>query len=535
MYVSEHIITKKHYLVLSVLFFALGIFLSAVFSCIKAIIIALALLPFLFIAFKFSTKQTKKAILLSLLFGIFTFFGILRLYSVTQTQNKLSNYIGKEAWLTGTVASEPRLSSNQYSYSFDFDVSYINHKIPASEKIVISIPSDYGINVGLGDHVFCWTKIELPKSDENPLTYDYFTQLKGRNIFLLGKTKNINHLDYDLNRGPLYKIKELGYFIRTKILDAINEILPDNKEYSAILKGILVGDKSGFDDELYKKFSNAGISHIVAVSGLHLSILYSFMALFLGLFSKRRRLNIVLSIPLIVLFMSASAFTPSVCRASIMLFVMFLSLLTYREYSAVTSLFISLGILIFISPYSLFSKSLVLSFSATLGIFVYFNYINQILKLPFLTFGSISGRFSKLFNRVFLSVTSCLSLSYSTFLGTSYFLVLFFGGISKVQFLTNLWVIPLASLVFCLGYISCIIFYICPFISINILRYPLCFFLNLIKKTADFFGDDRFFLETSFKDSAFSYFIVYMGFTFCVYMTLKAFHDIKIQKTLYRK
>lgn len=535
MYVSEHIITKKHYLVLSVLFFALGIFLSAAVSCIKAGIITLILLPFLFITFNLATKRAKKALLLSLIFVTFAFFGIFRFYSVTNAQNKLSEYVDKEAWLTGTVASEPRLSSNQYSYSFDFDVAYINHKIPANEKIIIIIPKDFGINVNLGDHVFCWTKIELPKSDEGPLTYDYFTQLKGRNIFLLGRTKNINHLDYDLKLSPLYKINELGYFVRTKIIDAADELLPNGKEYSAILKGILVGDKSDFDDELYKKFSNAGISHIVAVSGLHLSILYSFMSLFLGFFSKRRRLNIILSTPLIVLFMSASAFTPSVCRASIMLFVMFLSLLTYREYSAVTSLFISLGILIFISPYSLFSKSLVLSFSATLGIFIYFSYINQILKLPLLTFGGLGGRFSKLFNRIYFGFTSCLSLSYSTFLGTSFFLILFFDGVSMVQFLTNLWVIPLASLVFCLGYITCIMFYICPFVSVNILKYPLCFFLNLIKLTTDFFGDERFFLEISFKGSALSYFIVYLGFVFCIYMTLKAFHDIKVQKTIHSK
>ena len=539
MYISEHIITSKHYLILFISSFALGI-LSAValgYTFTLALIVAAlfisAIITVLTMLFK---KKNIKFLIVSLIMGIFATLGVLRLYTADTPQNyTLSDFVGKETWLSGTVSSEPRLTSTKFSYTFDLDLMYLNHNTPAKGTIVMYVPAAYGCDVNLGDKIFCWAKIEKPKSNQNPLSFDYYSQLKGRNVFVTGSTYNINPLTNHTHKTLISVIKETGYFVRSKISYAATTLFNDDPTASAILNGILVGNKSGFDDQLYKQFSNAGISHIVAVSGLHLSILYTFLTMLLFPIMRSRKLTSAVLIPFVLLFMSASAFTPSVCRASIMVLITILSHYTRREYNPVSALFLSLGIILFFAPYSLFSKSLVLSFSATLGIFLYYSYIYEILKLPLTLSATPKSKFGKFSNSAFSFVASSLALSYATFLSTSYFLGVFFGSISKVQFLTNLWIIPTASLVFCLGYIACIMFYISPWLSAKILKYPLSLCLEAIKLTAEHFGKDNYSIKFDLPNQTLTHLVAYIGLSFILYRLFKAFHDMQIQKNLKEK
>ncbi|MBQ9737391.1 MAG: ComEC/Rec2 family competence protein [Clostridia bacterium] len=539
MYISEHIITSKHYLILFISSFVLGILSAAVLGytfTLTLIVVTLFISAIITVLTMIFKKKNSKFLIVSLIMGIFAVLGVLRLYIADTPQSyTLSDFEGKEAWLSGTVSSEPRLTSTKFSYTFDLDLMSLNHHIPAKGTIVMYVPAAYGCDVNLGDKVFCWAKIEKPTSSQISLSFDYYSQLKGRNVFVTGSTYNINHLTNYTPKTLVSVIKETGYFVRSKISYAAETLFNDDPTASAILSGILVGNKSGFDDQLYKKFSNAGISHIVAVSGLHLSILYAFLTMLLLPIMRSRKLTSAVLIPFILLFMSASAFTPSVCRASIMVLITILSHYTRREYNPESALFLSLGIILFFAPYSLFSKSLVLSFSATLGIFLYYSYIYEILKLPLALSAIPKSKIGKLSSSAFSFIFSSLALSYATFLGTSYFLGLFFGSISKVQFFTNLWVIPLASLVFCLGYMACIMFYISPSLSAKILKYPLSLCLEAIKLTAEHFGNDSYSVKFDLPSQTFTHLAAYIGLSFILYRLFKAFHDMQVQKTIKEK
>jgi hypothetical protein len=108
----------------------------------------------------------------------------------------------------------------------------------------------------------------------------------------------------------------------------------------------------------------------------------------------------------------------------------------------------------------------------------------------------------------------------------------FFGSISKVQFFTNLWVIPLASLVFCLGYIACIMFYISPWLSVKILKYPLSLCLEAIKLTAEHFGKDSYCVKFDLPNQTLTHLVAYIGLSFILYRLFKAFHDMQVQKNI---
>ena len=283
MYKSEHIITSKHYLILCVSSFATGILLTILQGCIIASTLVL-------VVFYISTcisvtvscislgRLHKKNIILPVLLAVFAFFGVFRVYTFDNPSgNSIRNYEGQEAWVYGTITSEPHLTSSKHYYTFELDVFQINEDKTVRSTIMMYTPESQGCSFKSGDNIFCWTKIENPESRERSVNHDYYTQLKGKNIFLTGNSKNINPLTEEPGSTLFSRLKKAGGFVRTKISSAVDRLFVNDTVSAAILKGILIGDKSGFDDDLYDKFASSGLSHIVAVSGLHISILFSFL------------------------------------------------------------------------------------------------------------------------------------------------------------------------------------------------------------------------------------------------------------------
>ncbi len=131
----------------------------------------------------------------------------------------------------------------------------------------------------------------------------------------------------------------------------------------ALLKALLCGDKTGMSRDFRSALNISGLAHIAAVSGMHLSVLAGFVIALLG-----RKWGSIAAIPLIVLYAGVTGASPSVLRAGIMALTATAGFLTRREADSLTSLFFALLILTVVNPCALLSPSLLLSFSATLGI-----------------------------------------------------------------------------------------------------------------------------------------------------------------------
>ncbi len=537
MYESEHIITSRHYLIMAVIAFATGIVFSVivkthyVLSVAKAIIIIAIILISIMLSLKICSRHHKLRLkpfllplflLLAILAGIFRIIGVDYLFP-----GPLAEYDGQSVWLSGTVTTEPKLTQKVYNCYFEMKIHKINDKTVPEEDIIIYIPTYRGQYVSKDDMISCWTKITKLQQDYTEGIYSYNTNLHTKNIFYSGTTKNTNPEDFKL---PL-TLASIGKEASLTVSKTANSILISNKTNSAILTGILVGDKSGFTDDMYAKFSSAGLSHIVAVSGMHLSILFGAIISIFSVFNLKRNWILLLSVPIIVFFAATSGFTPSVCRASIMILTMIAAMLFKRRYSPINALFLSLGIILLVSPYSIFSPSLTLSFCATLGILVYFKYIFYFLsKLTNLVHikNNIANRtVTHILNIVITSV----SLSISVVIGTAYFSLMLFGSISFAQFFTNIWIIPVVTIVFVLGYMVCIAQYLLPPLALA-LRYPLNIFVGIIASTADSFGKQMFTLQVSDGSVLWVLGIAYLGFAIMLYRILKTFHGFSEEKRI---
>ncbi len=538
MYKSQHVITLKHYLVLCIISFALGMYIYAQLPVLPALIIILlstiafaSLLTVKMVMYftkhrsgNFYSKLTLILVLIS-----FLMLGIFRIYtSESAVYNSINKHSGTENWVYGRVVSDPTLTSKGYSCTFQLDTVQIGKDSSARGTIIVYGPAGQVEKIQLGDNIYFWATIERPELLETDPLFDYYMSLSSKNIFVTADTNNINLYPGSFSTSPISYIKDYGQRIRNLICSSIDKMITNDPTASAILKGILIGDKSDFTDEMYTKFANAGISHVVAVSGLHISILFSFLAIMFATFKLNKRISLYLTIPFILIFMSASAFTPSVCRASIMILITVLGILCHEEYDPITALFLALGIIIAVSPYSLFSKSLVLSFTATLGIFVYLPYLDNLTGIKSLEKLNTDKLFSKNIFRIVQSLRYSVLLSVSTFFGTVYFILMFFGKISYVQFLTNLWIIPTVTFTFCIGYVVCAFSYILPFAA-KILTYPLMLLLNIIKATINAFGSDKYSLTVPAHTTALPYSLWWFAGLLIIYLVLKALSDTKTE------
>jgi len=242
------------------------------------------------------------------------------------------------------------------------------------------------------------------------------------------KTK-INHVD-------TVPVQYFAAKLRKSILDTLLNLFPDDT--LAFSKALLLGDSSDLTYEVDTALKVSGIRHVIAVSGLHVSILFSLIYQLCG---KRRFLTAVFGIPTLFLFAAVAGFTPSVVRACIMQLLMILALLINKEYDSPTALAFAVLTMLAINPLSVTSVSLQLSAGCMVGILLFSERINSYLlnekRLGKAKANSIKGRIARW-------ISGSVSVSVSAMLVTTPLSAYYFGMVSLIGLITNmlcLWVI----------------------------------------------------------------------------------------------
>ena len=165
--------------------------------------------------------------------------------------------------------------------------------------------------------------------------------------------------------------------ILNKIKKNVKEAL--GEERAGIFLGLIIGEKDDIQEEMQEKFQNASMSHILAVSGMHITyIILGINFLFKSKIGKNYT-NII-SIVVLVFYMVITDFSPSIIRAGIMEILMLSSKLFYKKNDTINSMAISLLVILINNPFRIENLGLQLSYSATLGMILFHKKIYQILK-----------------------------------------------------------------------------------------------------------------------------------------------------------
>lgn len=229
----------------------------------------------------------------------------------------------------------------------------------------------------------------------------------------------------------------------SRLRQCIRQILADCFPEKALgfVQALLIGDSSLLDYETDAAFQVSGVRHVIAVSGLHVSILFS---LFTMVSLKRRVFTALLGFPGLMLFAAAAGFTPSVSRACIMCALMLLSLLLEKEYDGPTSLAFAALTMLMVNPLVITSVSFHLSAVSVAGIFLFYESANNWLleKLK-------PGKGRTLRSRVKKWFAGSISMSLSATVLTVPLCAYYFGVVSLIGMVTNLLVLWVIGPVFC--------------------------------------------------------------------------------------
>lgn len=280
----------------------------------------------------------------------------------------------KEQGLTikGIVVSDK--TEKEYSDTYKIKVNKCDEVLKYKNKyLYIKIGKKLKVTLDYGDEIIIKGKYIEPNTKRNYGGFDYKQYLKTKNIYGSVNVENIK-----INNK---KKANVLFYLANKLACKIEKTIDDNleKNEASLLKGILIGKISDIEEETYKNFRVANISHILAVSGMHVSyIIIGCNILFEKSIGKRKSKYIIIAI--LIIYMFVTGFSPSIVRATIMGILFMISKIVYRKNDVWTSISLSLLIILVFNPYIIMNIGLQLSYIGTIGIILLQRIVQDVLK-----------------------------------------------------------------------------------------------------------------------------------------------------------
>jgi competence protein ComEC len=203
-------------------------------------------------------------------------------------------------------------------------------------------------------------------------------------FFLLGAERFVSKqpLSASAPEKIIARIKDFSIKTRLKAEEKLRIYIVDKEDY-AVMTAFTLGDKTDIPKRLKNSYRNAGVMHILALSGLHVGIIWTIIITLLFAFKINYRgklTGLAITIVIIILYSIITGFSPSVQRAGIMLTVWRVSDITFRQTDKWNILCISALIICLIDPSALFKAGFQLSFAAVAGIALISPVINESFK-----------------------------------------------------------------------------------------------------------------------------------------------------------
>lgn len=281
--------------------------------------------------------------------------------------------------------------------------------------------------VNIGSSVIVKGKLVSPKNNTVPYLFNYKKYLYNKRVYYTLKIDSIKILNE--NSNPFIKLKN-------RVIKHVNSYKDSTYLYAFIL-----GKTELISDEVLTSYRENGISHLFALSGLHVSIFSSILLFILKKLRFKEILNYVLIFIFLLLFSFITGFSPSILRATLLFFLLGINKVFYLNIRTLDILYLVFIILVIINPFIIYNLSFILSFTAAF----------------FLIFSSdlLKGKnyFVSLFKVSLLSYFASLPLS-----------IYYFGYTNLLGTILNLVFVPLVS--FVVFPLTLLIFIISKFYSI---------------------------------------------------------------------
>jgi competence protein ComEC len=341
-----------------------GIFLGSKLS-LPLFALAFGLIPFALIPLLHSSRKTlivAGLCLFALIGGGFHFPSSLP----PLDEHSLCFYNDKGTLeIEGMVAEEPDIRDRYCLLTFSASEIIVNgEKEEVSGTALIRVPR-YPI-YHYGDVLKITGRLETPPQFED---FDYKNYLARQGIYSVIYYPKVELLDQSEGSKPLQWI----YSLRERLSASLTRALPEPQ--GSLAQAILLGLRGNIPDSLYETFSRTGIAHLLAISGLHISIIIAmFLSFGILVFGRRRSIYIWLTLAITWLYALLAGMHPPIIRAAIMGSLFLIAEYLGRQRSAIIALAFAAAVMVGIQPHLLWSVSFQLSFLAMAGLIILYPY-----------------------------------------------------------------------------------------------------------------------------------------------------------------
>ncbi len=446
-------------MVLAIAFHTEVLKIAAVCFVVSAILLAMCI------------KGNKKAVCAAVCFlsaagSLFGYVGMLNFHVLPI----VNDYSGKTVSFSGMIVSQPYTENG--NTRFVIKTAMIDGR---KEKLKINITSSYTLPMQIYD--CAEGTVELSSAFEEG--YGYSSYCAARSIFLTAYINPYYSGEYSVKHNenkPFYSVFNdvRNYFARIFFKYM-------SYDEASLCTAVVTGDKAYLRDDIYTAFKQLGVSHILVVSGMHLSVIAAMLYLISDNIISNRYISLAIELLGVTAFAGMTGFGFSVRRALIMAVVMILGRFSGYLTDSLNSLGLAAAVLC-LDPLNAGDIGMLWSFSCTLSIVV----LAEKMK-------AFAVKKLDLTNHVIIMTISLLSTSTAALIGSIPFFIFVTGSFSPYTLLANILMTPFTGIMIICGELSAAMFAL----HFNVLGYPLMFITGITAKYYIYVVEHFYKLENS--------------------------------------
>ena len=376
---------------------------------------------------------SRNSILLLVAMGISAGFGSTALWTQVY-YTPATEMVGAPRTIEAEVLDWPQQSNYGYSVLVRLSID------GAPDAKTILYIGEEGSELRPADTVTGFAELQM--ADYN-FSGEKVTYYLAKGILLTGKVYGALEWTRPERPSPMHIPAYLSRALKDGIADAFSE------QNAPFVQAVVTGNRDNLTDAFTTSLQRAGLSHTVAVSGMHMAFLAGALALILGRYHRRTSLIVI---PIVLVFMMVAGNTPSVVRASIMIIMLHIAPLVGRERDTVTALMFALLLILIQNPYAITNVGLQLSFTSVAGILAVSEPLQarmeRALHLPW---GEEKDRRLSAVSRFVRGIACAISISVGAMIFTTPLVAHYFGTVSLISPLANLLTLWAIALVFAWG------------------------------------------------------------------------------------
>lgn len=302
--------------------------------------------------------------------GVWLFFFLVGVASVYLQDHRNYNvfygyHVKKDA--SAFVEIKKILKSSAYYDKYEATVIKLD-SVEVRGRVLLNIKRDtIGTSLNVGDLVLLKAEIVAPSPPLNPHQFDYRSYLEKLGIYHQMFVKNS---EYMVLQHSQFSIHSIAADIRNSVQSSLKKHM-DNEEVLSVIQALLLGQRQDISDDLKENYSKAGAIHILAVSGLHVGMLFLMLSYVFSPFERIRNGKLYKTLAVVLalwMFAFIAGLSASVVRAVTMFTFITLGTISNRRGSVLYALVSSAFFLLLIKPLFLFDVGFQLSYLAVLGI-----------------------------------------------------------------------------------------------------------------------------------------------------------------------